>query len=170
MQHQTSTIGVWSDSSIKQVASTNAHCRFGTLFNSNGCDCGELMVVNQVLVQAQGWLPALDDHNNIHDTSTRANSCDDNPPIAVQCLFKLITDAQVGFIWKVWAIKLNLNEYLHRLSIARRELLSNVLRVSCAASLDRDDCRAEINCQNRHDLARRVAASATRACWAAAQR
>ena len=43
----------------------------------------------------------------------------------------------------------------------------NVLRVSCAAQIDRDNHQAEICFQNAHDLARRVAASATRACWAA---
>jgi len=42
----------------------------------------------------------------------------------------------------------------------------NVLRVSCAAPIDRDNSRAEISFQNRYDLARRKAASATRACWA----
>ncbi len=44
----------------------------------------------------------------------------------------------------------------------------NVLRFSCAASIDRNQLRDEFSFQNRPDLARRVAASTARACWAAA--
>jgi len=81
---------------------------------------------------------------------------------------------------------------VNQLVVGKRSMIApNVLRVSCAAPLDRDDCRAETSFQNSHDLARREAASATphhhggvtphertppweefsgRACWAAAQR
>jgi len=44
----------------------------------------------------------------------------------------------------------------------------NGLRVSCAAVIDRAGARDQISFQNSHDLARRTAASATRAGWAAA--
>ena len=43
----------------------------------------------------------------------------------------------------------------------------NALPLSCAAPLDRESRRAEASFQNRPDLARRAAASATAACWAA---
>src|SRR6266540_6865146 len=46
----------------------------------------------------------------------------------------------------------------------------NGLRVSCAAPIDRGGNPNEICFQNAHDLARREAASATRACSAAAVR
>jgi hypothetical protein len=45
-------------------------------------------------------------------------------------------------------------------------LLPNVLRFSCAASIEWNDYPAEICFQNPHDLARRVAASTASACWA----
>ncbi len=45
---------------------------------------------------------------------------------------------------------------------------SNGLPLSCAAAIDRERDRVESSFQNRPDLARRAAASATAPCWAAA--
>ena len=50
---------------------------------------------------------------------------------------------------------------------AALELRPNVLALSCAAPIDRESIRTDSNFQNRPDLARRAAASATAPGWAA---